>query len=403
MTNRIDMKTKQISSIIITAFITLVASACSPSGKPSHAEGPEEGHEHGGEIELSEIQMQTVGMRLGGFSSIPMGEGVTANGELRVAPQSIADVTPLIQGLIRKISVSEGQYVSAGTVVATVENIDIGTFISEYADARMRLQLAENELNRQQQLAEQGAGVPKNLDSARIEYESAKSAALAGRERLKMLGINPDSATGTTSRLTVPVTAPISGVVTNIYGRIGSEAGPSQPLMTIVDNKSIYALLKIYEKDLHIVKKGEAVELSLTNGTGLLHGTVEEITRSVDAATKTIDVRVSISPDDRSADLIPGMAINAYINSGVEEVPVLPEEAVVSVEGKDYIYVLDDKENHDGQTMYVFKPFEVVKGNTRNGFVEVKVMEPLPDDAEIVVSKAFYIASMAADHGEHNH
>lgn len=175
-----------------------------------------------------------------------------------------------------------------------------------------------------------------------------------------------------------------------------------QPIMTVIDNSGVYAMVRIYEKDLNKVRKGMPVEISLTNGSGLLQGKVEDVIRAIDSESKTIDVRVGISGADKTS-LIPGMAVNAYISTGEAEVTALPEEAVVTIEGKDYIYMLAQKEKHDGEEMSVFRPVEVVKGNSRNGFVEVNPVEDLPRDARIVVSKAFYIASMAVDHGEHNH
>ena len=227
------------------------------------------------------------------------------------------------------------------------------------------------------------------------------SALQACKTKLARAGVNPSDRSAANAG-TAWLTAPISGTVTAVYGRIGGVADLAQPVMAIVNTSGIYALLKIYESDLPKVRKGDEVEVSLTNGGGVMKGRVDEVVPAVDAVSRAIDVRVSLS-DLNGCMPVPGMAVNAFISTGSEEVETLPEEAVVQLEGRDFIYVLEATEKHDGETFYRFRPSEVVRGTARGGFVEVRPVAPLPEDARIVVAKAFYLASMASDHGEHNH
>lgn len=379
----------------------IMASGCNSSVKTDHDEHHNDSEEaHGDMIELSEKQINTVGIRLGTFTNMALGGGVNSTGELMVDPQHIADVTPLMNGIIRSIRVREGDFIKAGTIVATVENLEINTLIRDYKMALSNLKLAQNEYDRQKKLSEHGAGIAKNLEKARIEFESANSIVDSYRSQMKMAGININQVDA--EKVTESVKSPISGIVTKIYGKIGSEAGFSQPVISVTDNSGIYAMLRLYEKDIYKIKKGMPAEISLTNGSDIMQGKVEEIIRYIDPETKTINVRVGINGANKDK-LIPGMAVSAYINTEATEVPALPEEAVVSLEGKNYIYVLAEKEKHDGQTMFIFRPVEVARGTSRNGFVEVTPVEELPQEAEIVISKAFYLASMASDHGEHTH
>lgn len=396
------MKRYGIFNAFAVSVALSVAMGCSPASKHGHDEhghGAEDRHD--GVIELSQKQMDAVGIGLGTFSTMILGESINAAGELTVDPRHIADVTPVMNGIISHITVREGDMVKTGTVVANIENLEINTLMRDYKESLSSLKLAEREYERQKKLSQHGAGIAKNLERAAIELENAKSMVESAAAGMKLAGVNPGQIEGR-GRISAAVKSPISGIVTKIYGKIGSEAGSMQPIMTVIDNSGVYAMVRIYEKDIHKVRKGMPVEISLTNGSGLMQGKVEDVIRAIDSESKTIDVRVGISGADKTS-LIPGMAVNAYISTGEAEVTALPEEAVVTIEGKDYIYMLAQKENHDGEEMSVFRLVEVVKGNSRNGFVEVNPVEDLPRDARIVVSKAFYIASMAADHGEHNH
>lgn len=396
------MKKYKFLNIAVVFLILYTLPGCSPSVK-THQHDDEESTEehHDGIIELSEKQMNTVGIELGSFSTMAMGESVNAAGELSVDPRNTADATSLFNGIIKDIRVREGDYVKAGAVVATIETFEIINLVRDYKEALSNLRLAESEYERQKKLSSHGAGIAKNLERAAIEYESAKSSVASYRTQMNMSGINLDQI-DKSNKISAVVKSPVSGVVTKIYGNIGSEAGNGRPILSVTDNSGLYALVRIYEKDFEKIKKGMPVEIALTNGSGIIRGKVEDVIRAIDAESKTIDVRITLLDTDKNR-LLPGMAVNACINTEETEVPVLPEQAVVSLEGRDYIYVLDEKENHDGETFCLFKPIEVVKGNSRNGFVEVNPVEELPQDAKIVISKAFYIASMSADHGEHNH
>lgn len=393
------MKKQNIIAKVAVGAVLMLGWNCgggsiSETSESGHSHHSEE-HSHDNDIELSERQIQTVGIKLEGFTRMMIGDGVSGTGELAVGPGDIADVTPIMSGVIKSINVSEGQRVSAGTPVARIENLEIGSLTGDYNEARLRLQQAQSELERQQKLASVGAGIAKNLEIAKTQVELARSQMETAAARLRVAGVSSGSSASAS------VVSPISGVVTKIYARSGAPAEMSSPIMTVCNTNRIYALIKIYEKDLSKVKRGQTVDLSLTNSNMTMQGVVEEVIPAIDDS-KTIGVRVVIK-DNRPSDLIPGMAVTAYINSGDAETLALPEAAVVQMEGKDYIFMLDGTKEEGGEVMYHFKPVEVVKGNSRNGYIEVHPLKELPSDARFVVRKTIYIYSMQSDHGEHNH
>lgn len=353
------------------------------------------------DIQISEQQMQTVGIELGHIVPKDLSSDLRVSGILSVDPQHMATVTPLLAGTVRTIAVHEGAHVTAGTAVATIENIDIIAYQQDYRDALINLDAARNEKTRQETLASEGAGIRKNLEKAQSDYLLASSRVKAIEQQLKAVGINIAQATNGTAP-TAAVRTPISGIVSRIHTTIGGYADTSTPLVTITDNTHIYATLNVYEKDLAQVQVGQAVDMTLTNGNANLQGTIETINPTIDPTTKAISLKVSIAtkPD---ADLIPGMAVTAYIHSDVTTTDALPEDAIASVGGKDFIYLLEQQDDHDGETFYRFTPIEVLTGNRQQGFVEVKPIQALSPNATVVTHKAFYLASMAADHGEHNH
>lgn len=392
--------------IVLTSLLCVVGfmTSCSTQNSDTKAETEEHGHSHeeGGEIEISEKQLNTVGIRLGHIEMKPIGSGLAVNGQLAVSADQNADVSPLQTGKVMSITVKEGERVTTGRVLAIIETLDLIPIQQSYITSKSQLQLSEMEYERQKALAQHGAGIAKNLQRAEIELQAARAEMENLESQLRMSGIEPSTVSPGRLQTRISVKAPISGVVNKIYGKVGSMADLSSPLMQITNNDALFALLRVYEKDLNFVKPGQRVQMSLTNGEGNLDGAVISINPTLDPESKVIDVKVEITGGNRKS-LLPGMAVNAVISSDEVMSPVLPEEAVVSNSGRSFIYVVEGEEIENGMKMYHLMPVEVVTGTVRNGFVEINPVKELREDATVVTSKAFYISSMATDHGEHNH
>ena len=101
--------------------------------------------------------------------------------------------------------------------------------------------------------------------------------------------------------------------------------------------------------------------------------------------------------------LIPGMYINGKIHTNSESVQALPEEAIVEEEGKPYIFIAE-AQREDGTKEWAFQPVEVRTGISDEGWVEIKLLEPLSAGALVALNNAYYlIAEMKKGSTEHGH
>lgn len=394
---------KKIYFLLLSLVLPAAVAGC--TGNHDTAEEHAEHDEHGEatEVELSETQLETVGIRLGGIERKEMSELIAATGQLAVNPTDEAVVTPLLPGVVTKICVTEGQTIRKGETVAIIEAPEIAGLSREYLLAREQVKSATLELERQNSLAAAGAGVRKNLTAAQTALQMAEISLDGIAASLRQYGVNPASIANGKNATSVAVKAEISGTVTKVTGRTGSFADMQNPVATIVNNAAIYCSLNIYEKDLSKVKPGLNVEIKLVNNPETtLSGVVDRINGTIDPAMKSIPVNVRIE-SDTALTLLPGMAVSATIETGDETVDAVPEEAVVSAGGKNYIFLLEDIHDKEGVKNYHFEKLEVVCGTRARGFVEIKPLEPLPADCRIVTANAFYLNSMTSDHGEHSH
>lgn len=394
-------KIKSCYSILFTIGALLLACACGRPANEHSEEEEEEHHHHAGElseVEVSETQMQTVGIKLGEPESRLISETVRATGELSVNPADEAVVAPLMSGRITKICVKESDRVVKGTVIAYIDAPEATALQEQYMLAKTEEEAAATELRRQEALAAQGAGIRKNLDNARSLHTEATIRLQAASSRLHQYGLPSSGKSGS-----IPVKAEIGGIVTEVISTTGAFADMQTPIAKIVDTSNLYCTLNIFEKDLTDIKPGQEVEMKITNNEGIsFKGKVIDINPVLDPATKTAPVRVSVVPMQKTL-LIPGMGVTATVSTTGRQAMALPESAIVRSGGKSYIFVLEDIEEENGQKMYHFAKEEVICGATALGYTEFTPVKSLKEGAKIAVDNAFFLNSMSADHGEHSH
>ncbi len=407
--NSTGLKPFNLSSYILAAVFMALA-ACSPAREDTSAHEP---NEPGDVIQLSREQMKAVGIITGPPELKNLRDIVKANGQLQVPPQNKAEVHPLLGGIIKKIFVQEGSFVRKGQALVSIKNPDLVRVQQDYLASRSALALAGKEYERQKELMAENAGTGKVYQQAEAAYQSEQARLRVLTRQLKQMGIGVAEVDRGAVITTISVLAPISGVVGKIAATTGSYAETSQALMSIIDNSRVHCDLLVYEKDLFKVEVGQSVDFVLTNQSkepikGLIYG----INKSFENDTKAVIAHVRIDNGARR-NLIPGMYASALINVGQQRVLAVPQDAVVSAQGKSYVFVAEEGEHaHDThedakdevqEDHYSFKRQEVVTGVSELGYVEIKPLTPFPAGVQIVTRAAFYLQSKAVGGVEHDH
>ena len=367
---------KTIYMTIMAGALVILASCSGNKNVENQTKETEEQHTE--EVELTQTQISTVGITLGKVEKKELGSVIRVNGELKLNPQNKADVTSLIGGIVRKISVIEGQQVKAGQTVAYIENTEIVEMQKNYLVAAKEKETAQLEQQRQRTLSAQGAGVEKTLQQAEAAYATAQARLTGLHHQLVQIGISPEQVAAGKIVSQVPVRTTIPGVV----GKVSVNTG------TYVDNISQ-------------VEVGQDVDFVITNSPeARVKGKVSLVNRSMNPETKAIAVHAQITGGNADR-LIAGMYITGLIHTGKKEVTALPDGAIVSAEGKKFVFVLDGRQADGKEQTLHFKRVEVITGAGELGYTQVDFVNPVDADATVVTGKAFYLASMSADHGEH--
>jgi len=372
------------------------------------------------EVELNEAQFKASGITLGTFSMKNLSDVVNANGYTKLPPQNQADVSVQMTGIVTSIKVTEGQKVKKGQVLAILESPEFAQLQEAYLTSKSNLEFLTLEYNRQKVLSDENVNSKKVFQKTKAEFDVEKTRAASLRRQLSMLNLSSASATGV-----MALVSPLSGYVTGINVKLGSNAEVGKPLLTVVDNSKLHVDLLVYEQDLPKVKEGQTVRFLLTNQANAeIKGRVFSISKSFENDTKSVAVHTEIT--NSGENLIPGMYVNALVDVGTHAVQALPVDAVIKAEGREYIFVLeeghDEEHAHDAQeghshddghahdeaeghshddgheheeqaNAYHFRRIEVKTGTTQLGFVQVTLLQEIDKNSKIVLTGAYYIQS----------
>lgn len=389
------MKNNILSKIAFTLFLAALLSACNNKNSSAEEHVDEDSTQEA--IVLTQEQISTVGITIGKIERRQLSGNIQATGTLKLSPQNRAEVSSLVTGITKKILVTEGDQVRAGQPLAMVENTDIVAMQKDYLVASQQLLLANQAYARQQSMKTQGAGVERNLQQSKSELDIARATEQGLRQQLKQLGINPAQVSKGKFTQCVPVRSPISGIVGEILISTGSYLNNDTKLMNVYNNKALHADINIFESNIASIKLGQPVDLQLSDKSApRLRGKVSFITESMDENTKSTSVHVTID-SQRGVTLLPNMFVSASVHCNNQECDAVPDDAIVTIANRNYVFICLD----NGKASKVrFRQAEVICGISQQGYTQVTFVDKQPADAMIVISKAFYLQSMVADHGE---
>ena len=411
--------------IVLIVAVTAIAWAgftffAKQTGSEAHAH---EEHEHEevdfDHIPLTAKQVSTVDLKMGEAVEREMDATIDAKGSLVLRAQAMGDVASLMGGIVKSISVKEGQFVQKGQVVATVENTDVVSLQREYYSAAKECELARKDMERQKLLAQNGAGIKRSLQQAQKDYHVAHANMLGIGRQLAQMGISTAAVAKGKFTTAFPLRAPISGIVSEMTASLGSYADMQTPLMKIRNTQAVECDLNIFEKDLAKVKVGNRVTLNLINQPGVkLSGTVYGMNQYFNDNSKSVAVHVKLdavsvksylhssSGNNHGGKLFAGMYVSGKIATGSQQCLALPSQAIVSQDGKQYVFALNGAPSKGN---YSFSRHEVTTGSSDGKYTEVKLCDHLLKGKnraavkKIVTENAYYLASLTGEHGEHAH
>jgi cobalt-zinc-cadmium efflux system membrane fusion protein len=334
-------------------------------------------------INFTGAQIKNAGLASGYPEERSISSILKVNGQIDVPPQNIVSVSVPLGGYLKSTHLLPGMHVKRGEVIATIEDQQYIQLQQDYLTALARLSFIESDYNRQKALNESKASSDKLFQQAEAEYKSEVILVKSLNEKLKLIGINPGILNENTLSRSVQITAPIDGFVSAVNVNIGKYVNPSEVLFELINPTDIHLALTVFEKDLDKLYIGQKLEAYTNHHPGIKYNCEIILISQNLSAERNVQVHCHFEHYDKT--LIPGMYMNADIRVITNKAVVVPEDAVVSYEGKQYIFI----EKEQGQ--YEMK--EVTTGIVENGFIEIT--SPEKNVRQKVVLKGAYTLLMA--------
>lgn len=189
-------------------------------------------------------------------------------------------INPELGGTITSMLVKEGQRVSAGQTIATVDGSIVRQQIQEI---KKRLELATQIYDRQSNLWSQKIG-------SEVQYLQAKNNKEALEEKLK---------TVQTQLNKTSIIAPISGVIDEVFSNKGEIANPAMPVARIVNLSQVKVEAQVSETYLKYIKQGDMVSLTFPALGVEKDAKIAFVGQSIDARNRTFKIQLNLNNKDK--------------------------------------------------------------------------------------------------------
>jgi len=236
------------------------------------------------------------------------------------------------------------------TYPALLEQIGVSTE-SEYLEQEKELleALGEWVLARSSYSARMeqiGFDADVELLSAEKAFKLAEHRLRIAEDKLLVLGLSHDWVEKLThskaDRIThLPITAPFAGTVVDRHISLGEVVGDDTDTFVIADLSTVWVDLRVYQRDLAYVKRGQRVHVSTGKGRPGVEGTLSYVAPLVDETTRTTLARVELP--NRDGKHRPGLFVTAKIEVGEAAVAiVVPKGAVQRLDDGSVVFVQAD-------------------------------------------------------------
>lgn len=341
--------------------------ACEEIHTDAHGcEVESESDEHGHEVivKLKDTAIKDFGIEVAPAQGGTIGMHTTLPAEITLNADAVAHIVPRVPGVVRSVSKNLGDKVLAGDILAVIHSRELSDYKAGYLGAKEKLTLAQTMFDREKTLWEKKItaeqeylNAKRDLADAQIEMRSAKQKLHAlgfSQAYLENLPNQPDE-----SFIIYEIVAPIAGTIIQKHITLGEALKDDSEPFVVADLSNVWVKVNIHQKDLPKVRSGQKAVVKTEHNQG--EGVVSYVSSVLEENTRTALARIVLPNEDGMWQ--PGAFATASIYvDRVECSIVVPKEAIVTMEGKSFVFIAEE----DG-----FAPREVQIGKINGEFTEI--------------------------------
>jgi HlyD family secretion protein len=277
----------------------------------------------------------------------------------------LLSIAPQASGLqIRQILVREGDAVTAGQAIATLDDATLQADLRQaqaqlsvsqaqvtqrraaQAQAQATLGEAQQNLERLRSLAEQGAISQQEFTRQQTEVLTTQESVGLSRAEVQSAEAGVRSQQAAIDRLQTQLTqttvrAPVAGTVAERLATVGDVSAPGNPIVTLIQDNQLKLAAEVPQAQLDRVAIGAPVAVTSNADSRIqLRGAVQSIDPVVDVATRVARVNVSLPASDL---LRPGIFLRGEITTSSRQGLTIPAVALQpQPDGTTQVFVLTE-------------------------------------------------------------
>ncbi len=217
------------------------------------------------------------------------------NGTIEFDEELTARLAATVPGRVVQLLVQAGDRVEPDQPLIALESPEVKTAQAEYLRADADRRLARKAAERATRLRAAQAIAEKDYLQAEEEAEKATAEFERARAQLERLRVAPGERT---SRYLLR--APFAGTVVERKALVGMEASAesAEPLVVVSDLSRVRVLVRVPERQLPLLQRGQAVAVRVDAYAQEFPGTVAAIGDVIEDATRTLPVRCTVPNPD---------------------------------------------------------------------------------------------------------
>jgi cobalt-zinc-cadmium efflux system membrane fusion protein len=333
-------------AILLTSATLLALSLTACDGKsgdarsgerPAPAEAPGHANEEAAKV-MPSVETETVAER-------PTEGRVVVTAMVHHDHYRLAAVVPRVPGRVLRVVARLGDSVERGQTLAVLDSLELGDARLALRQATVQSDFADTEYGRIAKLVEEEVLPRKELVRAEAERGKAHATAETARQRLRMLGVDPqETRGGSGTPSSFPLITPLAGLVLETTAVAGELAPADKPLFTVVDLSNVWVEGNLTDRQVGRVKVGAVAEVTVDAFPGeIFRGKVTYLAGALDPTTRTLLARVEVA--NRDLRLKPQMFARMAIVTGEPAMQLtVPASAVVLVQGEPSVFAFDGKD-----------------------------------------------------------
>jgi len=317
-------------------------------------------------VRLSDKEIDEFGIKIGTAQPGKLNTYITFPGEIVINADKLVHVVPRISGVVQEVFKNVGDHVRSGEVVAVLDSREIAEAKAIFLVARKRVGLAKAIYKREDNLWKQQISSEQDYLEAKQALAEARIELSLAERKLHNLGFSDKYISQLSDQKHISLTryeiiSPHAGTVIEKHITLGEALDGEAGIYMIADMRNVWVDLKIYQKDLPFVEKGQSVLISAGHGIADATGEISYISPIVNEQTRTALARVILTnPDGRWR---PGLFVNGKIKLKAIDLPlVVSKTALQMVEGKTSVFV----KRSEG-----FEPKPVTTGRSDDTHIEI--------------------------------